>query len=219
MNNYIEFYKEEGKLIACIYDFDYDKKRVVKNNKNLKKLKAICEDYGYDTTKPCIIDDDLDTINNIIDDFNYFIEQQKHHNKTSIFRQAPENSKLVKKPPLKHKKVIIGALTAAIVITGIVGYEKSKNNKEKEEKIDDSISTQVTDSSNDYFQNEEIEIESIINEDNFHFSYEDRSTDTPIENTKQYESLFETYAYRYGLDKNFDIAVWEQEKKYIAIEG
>lgn len=214
MDNYIEFFKRNGELLACIYDFENGKRRIVKSSKNLKKFKMICENYGYDTRKPCVIDDDLDTINAIIDEFYDFISQKEYHSKINIFNIPSNIVKLIKKPPLKHKGIIIGTLTAAVVITGIAKYEKSHK---KEDTVTNSTPqiVQSPDSENEYLpdvdQNKDKELESIINEKAFHFSYEDRSTDTPIENTKQYEILFETYAYRYGLDKNLLMAVAAQE--------
>ena len=67
-----------------------------------------------------------------------------------------------------------------------------------------------------------VELDTMLQSDQFHFSYEDRSNYENVTNAKRYEDIFERYATRYGVDKNLLMAIAAQEncgKHYEALNS
>lgn len=109
--NYIRFYTEEDKPIVRIRK--NGKSRIIKNQKNIRKLIDICSKYGYKIDDECIIKDNVLLISH---DYEKYLEQKKKK-KLQVVGDIKPNMKVSKKDKLLGK-VLVGSIL--LLTTGIV---------------------------------------------------------------------------------------------------
>lgn len=81
----------------------------------------------------------------------------------------------------------------------IINYDDDFVIDDNEVIIDEPIKTENT------------ELEQMMQPDEFHFSYKDRTSEKNLDNAKRYEDLFVKYGERYGVDPNLLMAIAAQE--------
>ena len=86
---------------------------------------------------------------------------------------------------------------------------KEEEQKEEAKEVKQEIAVQGE--KKEVKEEKQAQIESMLQKDAFHYSYEDRSASTNVKQAKRYEDIFEKYANRYGVDKNLLIAMAAQE--------
>ena len=86
---------------------------------------------------------------------------------------------------------------------------KEEEQKEEAKEVKQEIAVQGE--KKEVKEEKQIQIESMLQKDAFHYSYEDRSASTNVKQAKRYEDIFEKYANRYGVDKDLLIAMAAQE--------
>jgi len=86
---------------------------------------------------------------------------------------------------------------------------KEEEQKEEAKEVKQEIAVQGE--KKEVKEEKQAQIESMLQKDAFHYSYEDRSASTNVKQAKRYEDIFEKYANRYGVDKDLLIAMAAQE--------
>ena len=86
---------------------------------------------------------------------------------------------------------------------------KEEEQKEEAKEVKQEIAVQGE--KKEVKEEKQVQIESMLQKDAFHYSYEDRSASTNVKQAKRYEDIFEKYANRYGVDKDLLIAMAAQE--------
>ena len=218
--NYIEFYyNDEGNFTAEIHK--QGKYRVVSNPYNVEKLIKICEKNGYKINQEGYIDRRISKISH---EYEKYAERRKRIVKNlRVIGNILTNMKLNKKENALGKKLVAVALTGLLLATPmIITSANTKDQVEEpityqqEQVLENSFLNlseavyQMNYDSPEMFSHEH-EIMETTQEDQFHFSYEDRTSEENVSNAKRYEDLFEKYANRYGLDKDLLIALAAQE--------
>lgn len=223
MRNYIEFcYDEDDNYIAKIHK--EGRVRVIRNEANLEKLISIAEKYGYEINGVCRINARV---------FSIAGEYEKYYKKRNVLRiigRITPNMKLTKKEKAAGKKIAAASLAAVIIISGI-GIAHGKSGKKEpidyqyEIILDDQMEPNMV---NEVIMEDEIEdtpdeeeeetlprtgdeLQDMMQEEAFHFSYKNRQDEENISNAKRYEDLFQKYAVMYGLDANLLMAIAAQE--------
>ena len=199
MRNYIEFFfDDEDKLIAEIHK--QGKVRIIRNEKNINKLISIAEKHGYEIDGECLIDTRVFTIS------REYEEYAKKKSRLNILGSITPNMKLSRKNKALGKTIIATSLVAIMAISGSTGLNHrtaeadNNENPRYEQRIDDEIETET-----------EEQLQSMLQEDSFHYSYENRQNEENISNAKRYEDLFQKYGNKYGIDPELLMAMAAQE--------
>ena len=195
--NVIEFYYEDGKMIAKIHS--KGKTRVVKNRDNLNKLLEITRKYGYKINKECYIEEDVPEI--VLEYLTYLLDKQRKKNKLTVFGNITDNMKI-------NKKLVALTLATTLTLSAVSSIPKYKEKIENDNKV---YYDKQIDIDEEVIEEENDEIEEMLQEEGFHFSYEDRSSNKGITNAKRYEDLFIKYGNMYGVDYNLLMAIAAQE--------
>ena len=208
IRNYIEFnYDEDGYLYAKIsQDGKY---KIIRNLDKIFDLMDIAEKYGYTIEGEMRIVKDARII---INEFNQKNNKNKH--KLKIFNKPDINMKVRRKNPIGKK---IAAISLATTMA-LVGASIAKSNQDNSVNAENVVKGQyITANSNvdeyanyleDSIEHDETEpttakkteVNQMVNEEGFHFSYEDRTSSENIDNVNQYDDIFQKYAKMYGLD-------------------
>lgn len=215
MSNYINYYfDEENKFTAKIHN--NGKYRIVKNETNLLKLLEISQKYGYKINREGIIKKKAKQITKEYDKY------QKRKKRLKILGHIAENMVLSRKNKVLGKTILVAGILTTIAITsaqpkGAEAHEEniSEISYSTVQTLDDNIKTNIEELSDYEFvetdNKKNNELDMMLQNDSFHFSYEDRTNSDALKNAKRYEDLFEKYANRYGLDKNLLLALASQE--------
>ena len=197
MRNYIEFYyNDENKLIAEIHK--QGKVRIIRNEKNLNKLIKIAEKYGYKIDEECFIDSRVFSIS------REYEEYAKKKSRLNILGNITSNMKLSKKNKTLGATVVAGSLATVIAISSITGLNDNTI------EIDNSNETRYEQTIDDEMESES-ELQTMLQEEAFHYSYENRQNEENISNARRYEDLFQKYGNMYGIDSKLLIAIAAQE--------
>ena len=216
MSNYISYYfDEEGKFAAKIHN--NGKYRIVKNEKNLLKLLEISRKYGYKINKEGKISKKAKEITKEYDKY------QKRKKRLQILGHIAENMILSRKNKALGKTVLIASILTTIAISGAskkgaeahdevptTSYQAVQTVEENFASSIDMLDSYEFNQIDETTENKN-ELDLMLQDESFHFSYEDRTSKEALTNAKRYEDLFEKYANRYGLDKNLLIALASQE--------
>ncbi|MBQ6323843.1 MAG: transglycosylase SLT domain-containing protein [Bacilli bacterium] len=212
MDNYIDFYYDENdNFIADI--FSNGKLKRVRNPKNIDKLISIAEKYNY------VIEDEgriTKRVTPIINEFGkYMLEKKrKRDRKINIYNTITSSMKLSRKDPTLGKKIGTGLLAFTILATGIGAY-KHHSEKRSKEPVETSDQLMEDNSSpfNDSFEiiEDHRDMDTMFQDNSFHFSYEERTKTNNIERAKEYIDLFEKYGNMYGVDPHILLAIAAQE--------
>lgn len=211
MDNYIDFYYDENdNFIADI--FSNGRLKRVRNPKNIDKLISIAEKYNY------IIEHEgriTKRVAPIINEFGKYMldKKRKRERKIKIYNSITNAMKLTRKDPTIGKRIGTGLLALTMATTGIWLY-KSHAEKDHSEPI--AYSDKAPENHPSYDENFGIttdtrEIDSILQDNSFHYLYEDRSNNPNMEHAKEYRDLFEKYGKMYGIDPNILMAIAAQE--------
>ena len=231
MRNYIEFYFDENdKFVADIHK--QGKMRKVRKEKSMLKLLNISYKYGHHVRGEGFIKEDVMQITKEFD--RYMNRKAALH----VIGKIAEKMKISRKNVTLKKTLVVASLVAVIAANGLAKKDEAHYEPEnyqpqvtaqavtEDTTIDDILEKydmEIKDESKaeETALEEEApppveeqstnELDSMFQEDCFHYSYEDRSNATNVANAKRYEDLFEKYANRYGLDKNLLIALAAQE--------
>lgn len=201
MNNYIIFYvTPDNNIIAEIHNNGTCRR--IRNERNLKKLIQILSNYDIHIKENVPISKNIRLITK---EYDKYINKKKR--KIKIFNTITGNMKINNKS--KTGKIIA---TTALITTLALTHNISTL-KEPTLKIDKPTEIElILDDVNDEVINEvNNDLEQMINDYGFHYSYEDRSNSNRLENARKYEDIFEKYATIYGLDKNLLMAIAAQE--------
>ena len=236
MRNYIEFYfNEDDKFVADIHK--QGKLRRVRKEKSMLKLLNISAKYGHHVRGEGYIKED---VMQITKEFDRYMNRKaalhvigKIASKMKISRKNVTLKKtlvvaslvaliaangLAKKDEAHFEQekyepqVTAQAVTQNNDINDILDkYDIEIPEEEASvEEIQEDIQEEAKEIKEEA-KEDKSELNSMFQEDSFHYSYEDRSNATNVANAKRYEDLFEKYANRYGLDKNLLIALAAQE--------
>lgn len=224
MKNYIEFfYDENDYLTAKIHK--NGKVKTITDGVRLDKLITLCKKRGYTITGEKTIR--RSSAEKITKDYDNYVKRIK---RLEILGEITSNMRLSFKSKAIGRTITAFALAGTITMTGIslvnqIQKEKpsntereyyathiSRDDEQNSEAIylNDNDLTLILDEI-DKEQNTKQELESMFQEDAFHFSYENRVNNEAYQNTIRYEDLFEKYANMYGVDKNLLIAIASQE--------
>lgn len=240
MSNYINFYfNEDDKFQAEIHS--NGKVRIVKNEKNLLKLLEISKDYGYKVNKEGTIRKKASNISKQYDKYIKRKKRLqilgKITEKMFLSKKNPTIGKTVVIATLLTTLALSGSnmrdseahdsniVETSTSITQTINDEELKDYNYNIDFTERESSTskikELQDSKEETQNNENIEtninenkkseLETMLNAEAFHFSYEDRSNKECVTKAKRYEDVFEKYAQQYGLDKNLLIALASQE--------
>ena len=224
IGTYIEFLKEDNDFIAKIHK---DRKVMkLKNPNTIKKLIEICHKNKISINQDKITGDNIDSI---INEFERYLEKKKNQRRRlQVLGQITTNMKTSK----TAKAIAATTLATIIGITsfGIVNSKKktqadtlSKYEQEsileenleyvEEEPVIEKDTTYENDPSDDlkYAVDSSYELQNMIESDEYHFDFRDRTDSEYYNNAKRYEDLFEKYGNRYGVDKNLLMAMAAQE--------
>lgn len=210
IRNYIEFnYDEDGYIYAKISQDG--KHRIIKNLDKIFELMDIAEKYGYTIEGEMRIVKDARFI---INEFNH--KNSKNKQKLKLFNKPNGNMKLKKTNPMGKKIAAISLATTMALVGVTIANSNQDNNIDDENVVKGQYIT--TNSNVDEYSNyldhmnnidhseteptttKETYINQMVNDKNFHFSYEDRTSSENIDNVNQYDDIFQKYAKMYGLD-------------------
>ena len=222
MRNYINFYyTNDNRLIAEIHKQGNIK--IVSKEEDINELINIARSYGHIIKDECIIKENFFTITR---KYEEYINNKKKP--LRVIGNILPNMKLSKNNPTIGKKVVAATLTTVLALNGVsalfnntaiagsadedISYEQVIDSEENNYNFlnDENI---IVEASYDFDENEKEsnDLSSMLQTNQFNFSYEDRSNEENIINAHRYEDLFETYANIYGLDKNLLMAIAAQE--------
>ena len=207
MRNYISFYYQDRQLIAEIHK--QGKYRIVNNPEDVKELIEIAKIYGYHIHGECLLNDNIFSISR---KFEQYLEEKKKP--LHVIGNIVSNMKLSKKN-IPLGKTIVSLSLATVLIANGISLTADDNTISSD--IGNDITTEQTINTEDLQDNstentfETDNIDLMIQEDEFHFNYEDRSDSDNIQSAERYEDLFELYGNRYGIDKNLLMALVAQE--------
>ena len=93
------------------------------------------------------------------------------------------------------------------------------NTEEKQEEVQEQVQEEnvvkqeiaVQGVKKEVKEEKKAQLDSMLQADSFHYSYEDRSTSQNVRQAKRYDDIFEKYANQYGVDKDLLIAMASQE--------
>ena len=232
IRNYIEFkYDEDGYLIAKVSrDGKY---RIIRNIDNIFKLMDIAEKHNY------TIEGEMRIVRDaryIIDEYDK--SKRKRSNKFHLYNKVKDNM-VIKRKHTVGKKIAAISLAVSMAFAGaMIAKSNAEDTDDSEIVKGQYIVTDLSpdDYSNysDYLENIEYEeteptteksesttakketkpteeINDMVDEKEFHFSYEDRTSSENIDNVDQYDDIFQKYANMYGLDVNLLKAIACQE--------
>lgn len=234
IRNYIEFkYDEDGYLIAKVSrDGKY---RIIRNIDNIFKLMDIAEKHNY------TIEGEMRIVRDaryIIDEYDK--SKRKRTNKFHLYNKVQDNM-IIKKHHTAGTKIAAISLAVSMSIAAAMVAKSSvedTNDSEivKGQYIVANISPAEYSNYSDYLESIEYEetetttekqetestitkketkpieeIKDMVDEKEFHFSYEDRTSSENIDNVNQYDNIFQKYAKMYGLDVNLLKAIACQE--------
>ena len=232
IRNYIEFkYDEDGYLIAKVSrDGKY---RIIRNIDNIFKLMDIAEKHNY------TIEGEMRIVRDaryIIDEYDK--SKRKRSNKFHLYNKVQDNM-VIKRKHTVGKKIAAISLAVSMAFAGaMIAKSNAEDTDDSEIVKGQYIVTDLSpdDYSNysDYLENIEYEeteptteksesttakketkpteeINDMVDEKEFHFSYEDRTSSENIDNVDQYDDIFQKYANMYGLDVNLLKAIACQE--------
>ncbi len=233
MRNYIEFYFDENdKFVADIHK--QGKLRRVRKEKSMLKLLNISNKYGHHVRGEGYIKDDVMQITKEFD--RYMNRKAALH----VIGKIAQKMKISRKNVTLKKTLVVASLVAVIAANGLAKKDEAhyepenyqpqvtaqavtENNEiedilakydmeiPEEEASVEEIQEDIKEAAKEEVKEDKHELDSMFQEDSFHYSYEDRSNATNVANAKRYDDLFEKYADRYGLDKNLLIALAAQE--------
>lgn len=230
MKNYIEYYFDEnGRFSADIHK--KGRCRVVKNEKNLYKLLEISQKHGYNVNREGII---RKRAKQITKEFDKYMKRKQ---RLKIIGNIFSNMKVSRKNAALGKIVVTASLFAVIATNGLgakksepisateanastsIVYMQETNIDETIDRLDETpeaeiieekvVEVQLQEEKQEETKKEQLN--SMFQEESFHFTYEDRSNNESINKAKRYEDIFEKYANRYGLDKDLLMAMAAQE--------
>lgn len=215
IRNYIEFkYDESGLLTAKISQ--NGKCKYIRNIDRVFELIDIVEKYGY------TVDTEMRIVKNsrqIIEEYEKLRSKKKKKKKLEIYGNV--DGKMVINRTNKAAGKRIAAIALASVIAFTAGSLISKNRKDdnSDEVVQGKyVVSQEYDPDNIYDYVEEYEypdstteINDMVSEEAFHFSYEDRTESENIDTVNQYDDIFQKYANMYGLDARLLKAIAAQE--------
>ena len=212
MDSYIEF-KKYNDYLMCIIHKDGHTKRVT-NPTNVNKLIKLAKEVGYKDIKgPCTISKKT---NLIIRRYNIYYRSKKQDTLSIVLDNIHGHMIINKNKSKSHaaRNIIIGTIIATTITIPTVNglMDKHMDNTPNitheteyildDEKIDDMFETE--------FQKQD-EINSMLEEQSFHYNYEDRTNNESFHNASRYDDLFEKYGNYYGVDKNLLKAIAAQE--------
>ena len=237
--NYIKFYfNEEDTFVAEIHK--QGKVRLIKSPNNVEKLMDICEKYGYRIAEETLLNHRVFTISREYENYverrrlirrlnivGNILTNMKLKRKdkglgrrmiaytlagimitSSIGTRASNDRKFVDETiPYQQEQVIDEPFEQEIFIEDPIFYEPAETSDESMWEELEEATSQIEEVQEDVQE----ELQEMLQEEQFHFSYEDRTSKENVTNARRYEGLFEKYANRYGLDKNLLIAVAAQE--------
>lgn len=134
-------------------------------------------------------------------------------NKKTSTKLEPINNQVVLEENFEYIPEDINTLEADLVTPTPVTLENVSLEVTPEEVITPTPEPEVVENN---------ELEEMLQSEEFHFSYEDRSNYENVTNAKRYQDIFERYANRYGVDVNLLIAIASQEncgKHYEALHS
>ena len=227
MRNYIEFrFDEENRFMAEIHK--QGKVRVIRNDKNLNQLIAIAKKYDCEVNGECRIYSRVFAISREYEEY-----YKKRRRRINILGKITPNMKLSKKDKTIGKTVIAGTLAAVVLATSIAsinhkGAIASSTDSSYEVALDDQMEYEAgneiviegvaanTGEDEEIVEGEgnpekEAEIQGMMQEESFHYSYKNRQEEENISNARRYEDLFQKYGDMYGIDANLLMAIAAQE--------
>ena len=238
MKNYINFYfDKEGKFTAEIHkDGKYKK---IKQEKNILKLLEIAQDYGYNIQSDGILTQYAKDITKDFDKYMKRKQRLKvlgnitnnmklsraviataivavvavngfntKKNTSLAFSEEDINTKTSTSQNIDSTDI---TTTEDIDLDEYVDEITNKEEEQKEEIQEVKQEIAVQGEKKEVKEEKQSQIESMLQKDAFHYSYEDRSSSTNVTQAKRYEDIFEKYANRYGVDKDLLIAMAAQE--------
>ena len=216
MNNYIKFYYQGNRFIAEIHK--QGKYKIVSNEEDLSKLIDICKYKGHIIRNECILSENFFTITRLFDEY------LKSKNKSiKVIGDILPNMILSKKNMPFGKTFVTISLALVLASSGLTAFS-NENGYASADTTSETNYEQITDieMDNDLSNNEEElvaasypennqDLENMLQSDEYHYSYEDRTNAENITNAHRYEDLFEEYGNMYGVDKNLLMALAAQE--------
>ena len=218
MRNYIKFLYQNNRLIAEIHK--QGKYKIISNEEDVRELIKIARQYGHRITDECILKENFYTITR---KYEEYLKRKK--SPLTVIGNILPTMKLNKQNQLIGKTLVATTLVAVLATNGIsiithnseqadandgIYYEQTINPNISDEPIND-IAYNYEDDDIEILDDNNNELNTILNPDEFNFSYDDRTSAENIINAHQYEDLFEFYANKYGLDKNLLMALVAQE--------
>lgn len=231
MRNYIEFYFDnENRFVAEIHK--QGKVRVIKNDMNLHQLIAIAKKYGCEVNGECRIYSRVFAISHEYEEY-----YKRKRIIINILGKITPNMKLSKKDKTIGKIVIATTLAAVIMITGFASMKRkdaiasstasSYSDSAPEDEMEDEIILDfetINNGENDAIVEEfepdpepepetekAAEIQGMMSEEAFHYSYRNRQNEENMDNARRYEDLFQKYGAMYGIDAKLLMAIAAQE--------
>lgn len=235
----IERIKVNDETIFVIHN--NGKRKTLTSKNNIKKLLEICHKHNRYFGKNNTLENTDIIIKEFDSYINQKNKQKKKLKiMYDNINKLSDKIKLVKRLTPKGKIIVTATLATTIGITslGISSLIKDKKNtpgnepyitiEELPEYIDDfkniemstpsitidDISDELIESINTdtVIEIDNNELNEMLEENNeFHFSYTDRTNEESLKNAKRYEDLFEKYGNMYGIDPNLLMAMAAQE--------
>ena len=168
----------------------------------------LAEKYGY------IIDGEIRIVRHAREIREEY-DKSKNKKRLNIYGNINDDMKISRKNKGIGRKVAAILLTTVILGAGAKAtstiISNSNSNNISMAKYDDSYDQQGTDDIINYLEDSEISETIPTEENDFHFSYEDRTSSENIDNVNRYDDIFEKYAKAYGIDINLIKAMAAQE--------
>ena len=207
IRNYIDFkFDNDGYFYAEIHN--NGKYRIIRSTRNLDTLMDLAEKYGY------IIDGEIRIVRHAREIREEY-DKSKNKKRLNIYGNINDDMKISRKNKGIGRKVAAILLTTVILGAGAKAtstiISNSNSNNISMAKYDDSYDQQGTDDIINYLEDSEISETIPTEENDFHFSYEDRTSSENIDNVNRYDDIFEKYAKTYGVDINLIKAMAAQE--------